>query len=110
MVAIAQRLEQTITRQSVRAAVCCWNLQGHLAPGLRELVWVAIGAPVTQQSFAFGRTTDPFSATSPELSSRTPHFSVVDDDADVPMRVIEPSGEVYDGPRGRLVVINKKRR
>jgi hypothetical protein len=76
---------------------------------LEEAAWImAAFADSLQGLVSVGHVNDPFRAVSRDMGIAPRNFTLSDDSSDVPIRVVEPSGEVYTGPRGKLVVIKKR--
>lgn len=107
--AVPPRSQRTVTqmlhREPAHPAIC--ELVVFRRPVLHSqgVVWTFL--PTLQHS---GAARDAFDAISYDEYSSGRTFTLADNDEyGGPTRQVQDSGEVYSGPRGKLVVINKRR-
>jgi len=99
-------ITQMIRRDLARPACSLLIVGGRSTLQLQSLGWTVVSVNGDQN---LNRSLNAFEATAHKRDLPTGTFILSDADRfSVPMRVIEERGEIYDGPRGKLVVIKKR--
>jgi hypothetical protein len=96
-----ESITQKVSRDSARPACTCLIVRNRPVLPVRYSRWKLVNAD--QPSIAFDAANHDRYTVAPSV------FTVSEvDEFSVPTRIVDEPGEIYNGPRGKLVVIKKR--